>query len=303
MNWEKPLIALLAPLVVLSQQAVDRDLGGFRAQHETLYLWSGEQIKRLAPGFEDILADVYWLRTVQYFGGQRAYAEGRSFELLRAARGHHHNAGSTVGHRVQVRRGLPCRAQAYRCWRSRQAASRFSEGSGRKPVDWRLRQDLGFFHFLYLQDGAGAARILNEAARNEPERRTGCGRWPPSSRPRAGNAMPRASMWQAMAAQSERWSNPGERQDEPGYPRRARSKGLPPGSREKVRVHVRSAAVSRLTNSCASVSFAPSRSIRPGYRTRTMRIGSSSPRTRLQRSIVLDVRTAVADRAHRPCSR
>ena len=33
-----------------------------------LYFTSGEQLKWLAPGFEGLLADVYWLRTVQYFG-------------------------------------------------------------------------------------------------------------------------------------------------------------------------------------------------------------------------------------------
>jgi hypothetical protein len=32
------------------------------------------------------------------------------------------------------------------------------------PNAWRLRQDLGFFHYLFLHDAAAASRILLEAA-------------------------------------------------------------------------------------------------------------------------------------------
>jgi hypothetical protein len=32
------------------------------------------------------------------------------------------------------------------------------------PLDWRLRQDLGFFNYLYLGDAHTASRILTEAA-------------------------------------------------------------------------------------------------------------------------------------------
>jgi tetratricopeptide (TPR) repeat protein len=37
---------------------------------DVLYLPSGETVKRLSFGFDGLLADVYWLRSVQYFGQQ-----------------------------------------------------------------------------------------------------------------------------------------------------------------------------------------------------------------------------------------
>ena len=37
-------------------------------------------MKRLFPGFESLAADVYWLRTVQYFGGERAFAAEKRFD-------------------------------------------------------------------------------------------------------------------------------------------------------------------------------------------------------------------------------
>ena len=48
-----------------------------------LYLWSGGHVERLFPGFESIAADLYWLRTVQYFGAERRFAREKRFDLLR----------------------------------------------------------------------------------------------------------------------------------------------------------------------------------------------------------------------------
>ena len=76
-----PLVLLL-PAVPWTQARIDREIGTFRAQEEVLYLWSGEHVKRLFPGFETLAADVYWLRTVQYFGGERLFTREKRFELL-----------------------------------------------------------------------------------------------------------------------------------------------------------------------------------------------------------------------------
>ena len=77
------MLALAAAAAVPFVQArVDAALGDFRAQDEVLYLWSGEQVKRLVPGFENLAADIYWLRTVQYFGGERVFAKDKRFDLL-----------------------------------------------------------------------------------------------------------------------------------------------------------------------------------------------------------------------------
>jgi hypothetical protein len=78
-----PLFALLLlPLVPVTERVAERHVGRGRSA-EVLYLWSGPQVRRLADGFANILADVYWLRTVQYFGSQRAFAERSNFALLR----------------------------------------------------------------------------------------------------------------------------------------------------------------------------------------------------------------------------
>jgi hypothetical protein len=159
------LLLLLAPLVPLSQERVERRLGAYRAQEEVLYFWSGEQVKRMFPGYEALAADVYWLRTVQYFGGQRKFSKDRRFELLRPLI----EITTTLDPRLEI---------AYRygaiflseppptgAGRPHEGIEIMEKGARNLPRSWRLRQDLGFFYYLYLHDPDRAAAVLQDAAR------------------------------------------------------------------------------------------------------------------------------------------
>ena len=46
---------------------------------ETLYVTSGRDLSRLTKGYHAIAADLYWIRTIQYYGGtKRAKSTGAS---------------------------------------------------------------------------------------------------------------------------------------------------------------------------------------------------------------------------------
>jgi len=154
----------LAPLVPWSQSRIDRFGGGFRAQEEVLYLWSGEQVKRLVPGFEGIAADLYWLRTVQYYGGERLFASDKRFDLLRPLI----DITTTLDPRLEIayRYGAVFLSEGPPVGggRPREGIEVLEKGARNLPRSWRLRQDLGFFHFLFLHDAARASEILNRAA-------------------------------------------------------------------------------------------------------------------------------------------
>ena len=162
----RPLLplALLLPAVPWTQARIDREIGTFRAQEEVLYLWSGEQVKRLSPGFESLAADLYWLRTVQYFGGERLYSREKRFELLQPLV----DIATTLDPRLEIayRYGaiflsepLPVGAG-----RPREGVELLEKGVRSLPHAWRLRQDLGFFLHLFLGETERAAAVLNEAA-------------------------------------------------------------------------------------------------------------------------------------------
>jgi len=160
-----PLLLALAAAVPWLQTRIDRVLGGYRAQEEVLYLWSGGQVKALMPGFEAIAADVYWLRTVQYFGGHRAFSRDKNFALLYPLI----DITTTLDPRLEI---------AYRygaiflsepapvgAGRPREGIAILERGARALPDSWRLRQDLGFFYYLFLKDAEKASEVLMEASR------------------------------------------------------------------------------------------------------------------------------------------
>ena len=159
------LALLLIPLVPLLQERIDAQLGAYRPQEEALYLWSGRHVRRLVPGFESLAADVYWLRTVQYYGGQRLFAHGKRFELLLPLI----EITTTLDPRLVIayKYGATflCEPPPEGAGRCDQGIKVLEKGVAAMPDDWRLRQDLGFFHFIFLNDPQRAAEVLMEASR------------------------------------------------------------------------------------------------------------------------------------------
>jgi hypothetical protein len=158
------LPALFLPLAWV-QERIDGRLGAFRSQEEVLYLWSGQQVKRLFPGFESLAADIYWLRTVQYFGGQRLFSRDKRFELLPVLA----DITTTLDPRLEIayRYGaiFLCEPRPVGAGNPEQGISLLEKGVRALPLDWRLRQQLGFFHFIFLHDGKRASEVLMEASR------------------------------------------------------------------------------------------------------------------------------------------
>ena len=157
-------MAGLAFGVVALQKRLDGRLGTFRATEETLYMWSGQHVKRLVPGFRNLAADLYWLRTVQYFGGQRLFAEDKRFELLAPLT----EITTTLDPRLEIayRYGaiFLCEPRPLGAGRPREGVALLEKGVENVPHSWRLRQDLGFFTHLFLRDSKRAAEILDEAS-------------------------------------------------------------------------------------------------------------------------------------------
>jgi len=160
-------LLLLLPLVPWTQTRIDRSLGGFRAQEEVLYLWSGDQVRRLAPGFEGLMADVYWLRTVQYFGGQRVFATEKRFDLLEPLI----DITVTLDPRFEIayRYGASFLAEPWPigAGKPESAVSLLERGVRNLPRSWLLQQHLGFYAYFFLRDPRRAADALL-AARKLP---------------------------------------------------------------------------------------------------------------------------------------
>jgi len=157
---------LLASCLVASVFILQR-LDGLRAAstlEEVLYIPSPKVLKRLSLGYDGLLADVYWTRAIQYFGG-------------------HHHAGADhydlLAPLLEITTGLdPHLTVAYE-FGANFLAPKPPNGAGMperavqlaeygiryNPEDWHLYNALGFIYYTELKDYANAADAFARGSR------------------------------------------------------------------------------------------------------------------------------------------
>src|SRR5258708_7405909 len=131
--------------------------------NEAVYISSPKLLKRLSLGYDGLLADVYWTRVVQYYGGKH-HAGGGRYELLWPLL----NITSQLDpHIIPVYEfggtflfapppngaGLPERA-----------IELVEYGISNNPDDWHLYYDLGYLYYD-LKDYPGAANAFERGSR------------------------------------------------------------------------------------------------------------------------------------------
>jgi len=134
------------------------------AEHQRLLVRSGDTLRKLFPGLELIVADLYWLRSVQYYGSQSLRFREARYDLLEPLIG----ITTTLDPRflVAYRYGAIFLAESHPrgAGRPDAAARLLEQGIARNPRQWQLRWELGFLRYLYQEDPEGAATILLEAS-------------------------------------------------------------------------------------------------------------------------------------------
>jgi len=159
------VIALLLGVTVFLQRAIDERFGEYRATEEILYIEDGEALKKVLLGFESLAADIYWLRTVQYFGGQRLHSTAKNFELLSPLL----NITTTLNPRLEIAYTYGATFLAEPWPRGAadplDALRLIDKGIENNPDHWRFYLDKGFIYFWYLQDYEKAAQIFLEGSK------------------------------------------------------------------------------------------------------------------------------------------
>ena len=196
------LVVALAPLLPWGQTRIDRLEAGVPPERQMLYLWSGEHVARLFPGFEDIAADVYWLRTVQYYGAQQAFVAESRYDLL----GPLIAITTRLDPRLEIayRYGATFLSEEFPigAGRPRDGVALLKQGIRNLPGSWSMVGQLGFYYYLFLHDSVSAASVLNEAAK-----RPGAPFWLRTTAAdllaKGGERAMARRMWQRMYEQSE----------------------------------------------------------------------------------------------------
>ena len=164
-GWLAAVVVLLAVSVGLQ---VIRDRGWQPYQPTTPALWfqSGLMLKRLSLGFENLVADVYWMRAVVYYGGKRrANAPNPNFDLLDPLL----TFVTTLDPRFKVayRFGAIFLTESHPNGPGRpdRAIALLRRGAEADQTAWEYLHDIGFVHYWWLRDYAGAAEWFEAAGR------------------------------------------------------------------------------------------------------------------------------------------
>jgi hypothetical protein len=179
---KRPLVWPLAAIALLMSSAVwlQAVRGTFESSapgEPTLYL-TARALDRIAFAHRPLVADLYWIRSIQYFGGQRRRIEAElrsgaqladvqsriGFELLYPL------LDSTTlldpMFNIAYRFGAIFLSSPYPqgAGRPDQAVALLEKGTRVRPDKWEYLHDIGFVYYWDVQDYVKAAEYFNRAA-------------------------------------------------------------------------------------------------------------------------------------------
>jgi tetratricopeptide (TPR) repeat protein len=147
------------------QRSIDRSTPA-EVGDETLFITSGKTIKRMSAGLEALAADLYWIRTIQYFGKKlidsgkplsSAATKDIQMDLLApflnivVTLDPQHLPAYRFGAMFLPERDMPA------------AISLVEKGIRENPNAWRLYQDLGYIYWQAGNTSTGQQQVDNYA--------------------------------------------------------------------------------------------------------------------------------------------
>jgi len=160
------IFLICAALIKPIQDRMELRLGQPGQDPDLLYFSSPAVVKRMAIGFDRVLADFYWMRTIQYYG-RRDDADKRPVRYK--------NLSTLLDITTTLDPGL---LDAYRAGSSflaepdpigagqpQEALKLLDKGIRAQPTSWTLFFDKGFIDYWYLKDYKAAGEVWRDASR------------------------------------------------------------------------------------------------------------------------------------------
>lgn len=169
-----PLVAVVAAasLAGAISLQVARDRAYPRDRQESariLYVRSGPALQRIALEYDALLADVYWIRAIQHYGGDRVArsADRQKYDLLYPLL----DLTTTLDpyFNIAYRFGAIFLSEGYPDGPARpdQAVALLRKGLSARPGRWQYYMDIGFVYYWHLRDYKAAADWIQRAAAQE----------------------------------------------------------------------------------------------------------------------------------------
>ena len=164
-RWHMAAVALLMAVSIGVQVIRDRGWRPYEPVTPVMWLQSSELVKRASLGFTNLVADVYWIRAVLYYGGQQQMdVASRDFSLLAPML----TFVTTLDpeFRVAYRFGAIFLTEPPPDGPGRPdlAIALLEQGMRANPTKWEYAHDIGFVHYWWLQDYTAAAQWFKKAS-------------------------------------------------------------------------------------------------------------------------------------------
>ena len=175
------LVAVLMAAAVQVQAARERAYPPPGDEEAMLYITSPQAVRRLSLAYDVVAADLYWIRTLQYYGGtKRRLVSGMPQLTPPLALSSDAAAGYPLlfslldlttaldpRFNVAYRFGAIFLAEPYPNGAGRPdlAVALLQKGLRARPDKWEYMQDVGFVHYWYTHDYGAAAEWFGNASR------------------------------------------------------------------------------------------------------------------------------------------
>lgn len=156
------LLVSLASSVLLLQR-LDQ-LRSHATLEDVLYITSPKWIKRLSLGYDGLMADIYWTRAVQYFGGH--HSQGiEEFKLLDPLLDITTALDPKLTAAYEFGANFLAPKPPNGAGQPEKAVALVEYGIRNNPDNWRLYYNLGFIYYFDLKDYARAAEAFDRGSR------------------------------------------------------------------------------------------------------------------------------------------
>jgi hypothetical protein len=192
----KILIFIIAIGMLLGSAKLVEPIAAQKAEIELTYLPSSEFIKTVSLGYSDLVADLYWLKAVQYYGGYRL----------------NQNDIALFSHLVDMITDLdPQFLGAYKLGAlvikedlglHDEAVRLMEKGLRHNAGDYWLTFEMGFLHYLGGDDYREAEKYFRLAA-TYPGADERAARFAADAAAKGGNIETSISLWKALAEGSD----------------------------------------------------------------------------------------------------
>jgi tetratricopeptide (TPR) repeat protein len=138
---------------------------GVRETAQVLYVRSGPAMQRLALEFDALAADVYWVRAIQHYGGERLSQDRpRTYDLLYPLLDI--TTSLDPYFTIAYRFGAIFLSEQYPGGPGRpdQAIALLRKGIAAQPTKWQYYHDIAFVHYWTLRDYTEAAEWFQRAS-------------------------------------------------------------------------------------------------------------------------------------------